>query len=114
MSNEWLQIDKLIEMAKKDPEKLEELRLNEINRLIESAPENLQRRLRGLQFQIDCKREIHKSSMGCCITISKMMHESVDKLNSALNGFASTEFSNSPSSDHAAESAQIIAFPVTA
>jgi hypothetical protein len=78
--------DQMKMLAKSNPEALERMRLQEIENIIASAPEHIQRRLRGLQFQIDCKRNMQKSSMGACIAISKMMHESLHKLNAVLNG----------------------------
>lgn len=79
------------ELAVKNPEALERFRLKEIENIINGAPEQLQRRLRGLQFQIDCKLKSQKSPMGACITISRMMHDSLNRLNSVLNGKAQLE-----------------------
>lgn len=78
-------IDQLIHLAKTDPEGLERLRLRHIELLISSAPEPMQRRLRGLQFQIDCQRRLHKHPMGACLSISKMMMDSLQRLNSVLH-----------------------------
>lgn len=108
MSRKLPHIDQLIKLAQSNPTKLEEIRLREIEALISSAPEDMQRRLRGLQFQIDCRRQLHKTSLGSCISISQMMHESVGKLNSALHGLAATE--EAPRG----QTAEIIEFPVTA
>lgn len=73
-----------MKLAKSDPEGLERLRLDHIESLINSAPEATQRRLRGLQFQIDCQRRLHKHPMGACLSISKMMMASLQRLNEAL------------------------------
>lgn len=77
---------RLFEIAKRNPEELERIRLREIEQLIGRAPEHLKARLRGLQFQIDCKRRLHATPLGSCIEISKMMLDSVYSLNEALNG----------------------------
>lgn len=76
----------LFELAKRNPEELESIRLREIEQLIKRAPEHLKARLRGLQFQIDCKRRAHSTPLGSCIEISKMMLDSVYSLNEALHG----------------------------
>lgn len=76
----------LFELAKSNPEELEKIRLQEVDQLIKRAPEHLKARLRGLQFQIDCKRKIHSTPLGSCIEISKMMLDSVYALNEALHG----------------------------
>lgn len=77
-------IDQLMSLAKNDPEGLERLRLEHIEALINSAPETIQRRLRGLQFQIDCQRRLHKNPLSACVSISKMMMDSLHRLNEAL------------------------------
>lgn len=91
MQSEWPNVEQLIALAKNNPDALERFRSQQIEKLIASAPEAMQRRLRGLQFQIDCKRKIHKSSMGACIALSKMMFDSVYELNDALQGLQQTE-----------------------
>lgn len=76
----------LFELAKRNPEELESIRLREVEQLIKRAPDHLKARLRGLQFQIDCKRKVHSTPLGSCIEISKMMLDSVYVLNEALHG----------------------------
>ena len=96
--------DELVTLAQEDPEQLEELREKWINDVIDGAPEELQRRLRGLQFQIDCKRRLHNNPMGACVEISKMMYESLSELNRTMNGLSSSEQKN-------IETATVLAFP---
>ncbi len=79
-------VDQLIELAKTNPEELERMRKQHVESLIARAPEHMQRRLRGLQFQIDSRRSLHENPMGSCMMISKMMLDSLSKLNSALHG----------------------------
>jgi len=88
MQSEWPAVDELIALAKESPAQLEAFRRSEVERLIASAPESIQRRLRGLQFQIDCKRRLHSSPMGACIELSQMMFDSVSQLNNALQGIS--------------------------
>lgn len=85
MKSQWPTPDELMTLAKEDPAALEALRQREIESLIESAPATMQRRLRGLQFQIDAKRSASKTPMGACVAISKMMLDSVYELNNVLN-----------------------------
>jgi len=78
--------DELVKLAKENPDQLEAYRQEQIENLINEAPASSQRRLRGLQFQIDAQRKIHQDSpMGSCMSISKMMHESFTELRSWLN-----------------------------
>ena len=48
--------DELKKLAQSDPEQLEKLRTELIEDTISSAPAQHQRRLRGLQFQVDMER----------------------------------------------------------
>lgn len=83
--------DELLLLAQSDPKKLETLRQEMCEELINSAPHEKQRRLRGLQFQIDMEREKSTSPMGACIRISQMMHESFDELRVHLNQLSETQ-----------------------
>jgi len=87
MQQELPDFDTLKQLAEHNPEALEILRQQHIDALIESAPENTQHRLRGLQFQIDAQRRIHPTPMAACIKLSQMMHESFSDLRYLLNEF---------------------------
>jgi len=82
----WPDFNRLMELARQNPEELEKLRHNHVEAIINAAPEEYRRRLRGLQFHIDCKRRTHKTPLSACIDISNMMHDSLARLNRALNG----------------------------
>jgi len=86
--NKLPEFDILMQMAQEQPEELEKLRASMAKRLIESAPERLQHRLRGIQFQIDSQRKLSKNPMTSCLTISSMMQESFENLRAVLNGEA--------------------------
>ena len=84
-----LDFDYLSKLYKTNPEKFEELRAKKIEKVIQGASGQAQKRLRGLQFQIDAKRNIHKDSpVGACMAISKMMHKSFESLRFHLNQLA--------------------------
>ncbi len=85
-----LPFDELVVMAQSDPDSLEHYRQQQINNLIDNAPEYLKQRLRGLQFQIDAQRQLHHNPLGACIKISQMMHDSFAELNSLLNDLNSS------------------------
>ena len=72
--------DELKKLAEQDPERLEEMRKQWVEKTIDEAPEQYQRRLRGLQFQIDMEREKAQNPVSACIRVSKMMHDSLAKL----------------------------------
>lgn len=73
------------EMRAMDPKDLEELRLKKIKEIIDSAPITMQRKLHGLQWQIDTARDLAKTPMGACISLSRMMHDSLLQLKDVLN-----------------------------
>ncbi|MEH6346212.1 MAG: DUF3135 domain-containing protein [Bermanella sp.] len=76
--------EELREMAQKDPEALERLRLEHVRATINSAPEAYRQRLSGLQFQIDGQRRLAKSPLAACLRISKMMHDSLHELKAVI------------------------------
>jgi hypothetical protein len=81
----------LATMAQNDPVGLEALRQRLCEELIASAPPHMQRRLRGLQFQIDAQRRLAKTPLQACIKISEMMHDSFAELRAALNILTGSE-----------------------
>lgn len=81
--DEWMQL------AQSDPEAFEERRRQVIEELIESAPTEMQQRLRGLQWRVDMERRDGRSASATFMRIYKMMMESVygeGGLADALNG----------------------------
>lgn len=107
MNRRHSRIDHLFELAKNDPEELERFRQREIEALIASAPAHLQRRLRGLQFQVDCKRRLHPTPMGACVAISQMMLLSMEKLHNALHAGQTMTLNG----ERRSSAADIIRFP---
>ena len=111
--------DELAMLAKKDPQEFEALRTKLCNQLINSAPESRQRRLRGLQFQVDMERRKAATPMAACIRISEMMHASFDELRYVLNETTGTQntarFNHSATRSKAmkkeSEFGRVISFP---
>ncbi len=65
------------DLAQKDSDSFESMRLAAIEVFIESAPEPRKQRLRRLQWRIDQERRLSHSPMGACIRISRMMWETL-------------------------------------
>lgn len=81
-----LDFDYLSELAQTNPEEFERIKAAEVEKVIQSASPRNRKRLRGIQFQVDAKRQVHSDSpMGTCIEISKMMHQSFENLRQHLN-----------------------------
>lgn len=115
MYRSWPSFDELVRIAKENPEQLETLRQRKINEIIDAAPESQRRRLRGLQFQVDCYRRIHKNPLASCISISKMMRASLLELNDVLNGRLPEQMTNQTSGTEPARSRDnnnVVRFPV--
>lgn len=101
--------DRMVEMAKNDPDALERLRLEMVRETINEAPEELRQRLHGLQFQIDGKRLTSKNPMQACLEISRMMHESLMEMKTYINGIdGDSDIQPAPES----ESAKVLSFPL--
>jgi len=113
----WPSVEELMRMAKTDPEGLENFRQREIESLIEGAPKEFQRRLRGLQFEVDCRRSIASNPLSSCIAVSKMMQDSLLELNRALNGVSGHKSDDRRTGPRRAEgtktadTGQVIPFP---
>ena len=60
-------------LAKNDPERFEQERKDAIEAVIIAAPEHLQRRLRGLQWQIDMERSRASNPLSAAVRLHKMM-----------------------------------------
>ena len=76
-------------LASSDPQKFEELRKDIISDLINRASSKRQKRLLGLQWQIDTIREQHKdSSIAACLAISELMWDTFQHLAKVLQSQA--------------------------
>ena len=106
--------DELARLAKEEPENFEALRQQLIEAAIGEAPEDKQRRLRGLQFQVDMERRRSRTPMAACLGISKMMHDSLFPLGQTLNAAAGEEPDPVISlfAEERATAATILSFPM--
>jgi hypothetical protein len=91
-------------LAETDPERLEQLRHRLTERLIADAPERSQRRLRGLQFQIEARLRLAPNPVAACVAISGMMHETLEHLHHALIGW--------PRPQPQLRKAKVLTFPI--
>jgi hypothetical protein len=78
--------ERMLDMAKNNPDALEQLRLEMVRDAINAAPEDYRQRLHGLQFQIDGQRLVSKNPMQACLEISRMMHNSLQDLKTYIDG----------------------------
>ena len=76
--------DTLREMAKHDPEGLEQLRLQLCQRVIDNAPAHAKPRLKGLMFQIESRRRLAANELEACEDVSRMMHDSLKRMQAML------------------------------
>ena len=77
--------EELVEIAANNPEKLDKIRKLASESLIESAPVRCQRRLRGIQFQVDMEIRRSKSPLDGCVRAFNLMNDTLWRLNSTLN-----------------------------
>lgn len=109
--------DYLARLARVDPECFECLRCELIKEVIDGAPERMKPRLRGLQFQIDCERQLSRSALGMTVRLHNLMWQSFLQLNDRMQDLVNREsnsFSSQGSSSQAGsasrQSARIIEF----
>jgi len=85
----------LAKLASEDPEALEALRRELIERYIAGAPEEVQLRLRQLQFRIDGIRKTSASPLAASQRIHALMWESFVQLKEELHRFGLLNRGNS-------------------
>lgn len=106
----------LSKLARDDPPAFEALRLQLIERGIAEAPEQLQARLRGLQFRIDAIRKLSRSPLGATVKLNAMMWESFFEMDRQLQAFVRLARSSEAGpallaeADEAPKKAQVIEF----
>lgn len=84
LSEDKLDFDFWSSLAEQDPAGFEQLRAQTIEELIASSSEHTQQRLRGLQWRIDCTRDLNSNALGACVAVSRMMWEAYARLNQTL------------------------------
>lgn len=105
-------------MARDDPGGYEEFRREIIENFIENAPERLRPRLRGIQFKVDCLRQLSTSNLGATAKIYELMWSSFLALNCnwqeflrLKDGVPPARHAGDSAGKHAAKSAQVLQFP---
>ena len=85
MKIELPQFDVLLDMARNDPQRLEQLRRDLTRKVIDGARSDTQRkRLEGLQFQVDLELQRAGTPLAGAIRISEMMTRSLADLHRSL------------------------------
>lgn len=95
-------------LAREDADAFERRRRQLIEGMLSAAPERMQRRLRGLQFQIDLERERAGTPLGAAARLNSMMWSSFADLRDALAGAGGSASQPSRAQD---TGAQLIPFP---
>lgn len=80
--------DYWMELAKNNPDAFEKERTQAIDEIIDSAPEHMQQRLRGLQWRIDNEIKLTNSPMEACVRVNRLMMEMVFKKNGFLDALS--------------------------
>lgn len=79
------------ELHESDPAEFENQRDALLKAEIAKAPEHLQRRLHGIQFELDTKRSLSDSPLESCMQMSSQMWNSFDLMRTHLNALARPE-----------------------
>lgn len=83
--NERFNVDAWIKLYQSNPQAFEEKRQRWIEDTINAAPKSHQQRLRGLQFQIEGKIKTSKNAHEACVSLSKMMLDSLKTWRGAIH-----------------------------
>ena len=106
--------DYWMELYESDAEAFEQQRAALISAEIAKSPEHLQRRLKGLQFELDAKRSMSDSPLESCMQMSSQMWDSFDLMRTHLNALARPEALTEDEVvklQKPTESAQVLQFP---
>lgn len=79
--------ERLSQLVRDDPQAFETLRNELIADFIGHEPEKYQRRLRGLQFRVDCLRRLSHTPLAAFLKIQTLMWESFLKMDHELQKF---------------------------
>ncbi|MCU7929809.1 MAG: DUF3135 domain-containing protein [Candidatus Thiodiazotropha sp. (ex Codakia rugifera)] len=74
LDNRKFDFDHLLNLAKRDPVRFEDMRQEAIDDFIATLPADRQQRMRQLQWRIDQERR-NRSPLSACLKISSMMWE---------------------------------------
>jgi hypothetical protein len=85
---EDLSFEEWVDLHDSEPERFEKYRKKLLNNLIDSAPERLKPRLKGLIFQMEAEAIKSKSQMAYNIRLSRMMMDMVEELMCQLKQLA--------------------------
>lgn len=66
--------DTLKAMAERNEGELEALLQAEVDIILKGIPPEQKRRLLGLQFQINCQKELSHNPVDCCVRLSNMLY----------------------------------------
>ena len=104
--------DHWLDMAQNDPERFEEMRMQAIEEIIDSAPQERQIHLRRLQWRIDKIRERSGTALAATIAISRLMWESFHSLKDHYQSIFDTDgqFNPEPISMTAHKMADVLPF----
>lgn len=91
IQNDAFDFDFWKELYESDPELFESKRAELIQSEIAKAPLHLQRRLKGIQFELDAKRSLSDSPLESCMQMSSQMWDSFDLMRTHLNALARPE-----------------------
>ncbi len=106
MKRKLPEFDVLVEMARNHPDRLEALRQELTEEVINGADNDRHRkRLEGLQFRVDLERRRARSPLAATIRISEMMCHSLADLHRSMVTPLTTERHEVP-----AENAKVLAF----
>ena len=95
-----IDFDYWLDLAQRDPERFESLRIETLETHINRASNTQQTRLRRLQWRIDQVRQRAKNPLAACISISDMMW---DTFNNLASGYHHIDMLRQGQNSHLAE-----------
>ncbi|MFG1489079.1 DUF3135 domain-containing protein [Oceanospirillum sp. HFRX-1_2] len=85
MASQLPSFDVLMDLARNNPEQLEDIRKLLSEEIIRDASPRIRHKLEGINFKVNMERQRSKNALQSCIRITALMHDSFNQMREELD-----------------------------
>ncbi|MDX1319491.1 MAG: DUF3135 domain-containing protein [Oceanospirillum sp.] len=85
MASQLPSFDVLMDLARNNPEQLENIRKSMSEEIIQDASPRIRHKLEGINFKVDMERQRSKTPLQSCIRVAALMHDSFSQMREELD-----------------------------
>ncbi len=85
MASQLPSFDVLMDLARNNPEQLENIRQSMSEEIIQDASPRIRHKLEGINFKVDMERQRSKTPLQSCIRVAALMHDSFSQMREELD-----------------------------